>query len=254
MDAQTLNFIQTVDLSKYPFRQNLLDYSHLPYANILDGIAASFLMWVLAALFFHVIALILGMSTRLVVVSSLLERYFFPNVFHATKLNRTTSEKLYSVKTYNVSQLIAGSLLFLLLALEGVVIFSASLTNRKISLEQLRIKIPKFVPYEGDVRFQEFPQSSMPLLSAGPSINAPEINFNVRVIHGDTQIDDEGIGFISLLLGHWVKDPSFSYTCFVNNNKFTWVFWIQLNMKSKFKKQLYVNSTRLVTDTHEMSI
>lgn len=172
MKIEVFNITQFVDTTQPPFRQAVIDYSHMDYSDILDAVASSVLMLSLTAILLQVPSVIYGFSTRCLVIRSLYERSLLPDVIFAIKAmfqsiqpNRKHSSFLLYV--------VAGSLQLLLLTTEAVVIFSSTQKLRSISFENLRFRGPKFVPYNGSPVSMRFPTECPSFFSSKDSLVVP---------------------------------------------------------------------------------
>lgn len=177
MDISQASSMQVLDTNRSPFKDNILDYSQMDNASILDAFAASFLLLSVTAVVTHFAALLLGMTTRSVVVSSLLEKYLFPNIFCIFRIRSGKPENTQGKKMFFTSQIIAGCFLSVLLFAEAIVILSSSSSEINISLEDLQIRWPQISPYEGALRFREVSDNCYFFYSSKRSLSVNYLSF-----------------------------------------------------------------------------
>lgn len=175
-----VSFSQVLNTQNRPFRQNVLDYSHLYYASVLDSFAASFLLLCLTAATAHVAAILLGMTTRSVVVATLLEKLLTPNFFCLFQFCSRTQESSRGKKIYCGSHLIASCFLSILLVVEAMIIYSNSPIEKNVKLEDLRIRWPQISPYNGDLRLKQLPDDCYFFYSSRRSVSVIPLSFCVH--------------------------------------------------------------------------
>lgn len=255
MSFPPVNLTQDLDLSKYPFRQNILDYSHLRFANILDAIGAALFMWMLAACVVHLSSLVLGMSTRSLVVNSSLEKYLFPNIIHLFRLMRKSYSRAYNRRSHNISQAIAGFLVFFLLVVEGFVILSASQVQCNLNLEELNILLPKFSPYNGPPYYREAPKHSYsPLVAFAESISMKQLNFYFHRIENRLPVDHFQNSTIYILFGAENQSSYYDYFSYATNGIIVnFVVNVQLTSYTQTDVAVALKSGILISDCLEMA-
>lgn len=171
---------QLIDTNRRPFKDNVFDYSGLDNAEVLDAFAASLLLICLTAAVTHFAALLLGMTTTSVIVSSLLEKYLFPNLVCLLHIRKTDCDNGRNNRRYLILQALAGGFLSLLLLAEALIIFSNAPYVRKIKLEDLQIKWPQLSTYDGALKFKDIPDNCYNFYSAQRSLTVDYLTFCVQ--------------------------------------------------------------------------
>lgn len=177
MEVNLFNLTQNVDMSKAPFRQGVLDYSHLDYADVLDAVGASLFMTSLTALFLQFPSIVFGFSTRTLSIRSLFERSLIPNAGLAINTWFRSSRMRGNLCFVSSAFVVAGVLQLLLLVMEATVVFSASSTIRPVSFEELNFKNIQLAPFSDMQTLVKRGPDCLSLFNADSSLAIPESNF-----------------------------------------------------------------------------
>lgn len=177
MEGNVLDFAQYIDITKPPFRKNILDYSHLEYADILDAVGSTALMLMLSALFLQFPSLAFGFSTRALGIRTLFERSLIPNAVSAmsTWLRSPGSKQKFCflISTFAIS----GTLQLLLLGMEATIVFFSTQREYGASFEELNFKSIQFSNLNDTQNLVQWPQRCVSFWNSNYSIVIPKNSF-----------------------------------------------------------------------------